>query len=99
KTKELSDQYENFFASRKNFRPQNVFELGLWDGGSLVFWFETFRPTKHVGIDNQQKDDRDYFRRYVADRMLGEHLKTYWGVSQADSETLREIVDREFDGP
>jgi len=99
KIKELVDQYQRFFASRPNFRPKNIFELGLWDGGSMVFWFETLRPEKQVGIDLTQKQDSHYFRRYVVDRELGERLKTYWGVDQSDCKTLRNIVDSEFDGP
>jgi predicted O-methyltransferase YrrM len=99
KIKELVDQYESFFAPRKNFRPQNIFELGLWDGGSLAFWFETFHPNKQVGIDLTQREDSKYFRRYLEERGLGERLKSYWGVNQADKQMLREIVAREFDAP
>jgi len=99
KIKDLVDQYESFFAPRQNFRPQNIFELGLWDGGSLAFWFEIFRPKKQVGVDIMQREDSNYFRRYREDRGLGERLKSYWGVDQADKQTLREIVGREFDSP
>ena len=99
KTRALVIQYQAFFASQQNFRPQNVFELGLWDGGSLAFWFENLRPKKQVGIDIQQKSDSDYFRSYIADRGLGEQLKTNWGVDQSDAETIRGIVGREFDSP
>jgi SAM-dependent methyltransferase len=99
KIKDLIDQYGAFFASRPDFRPQNVFELGLWDGGSLAFWFENLRPKKQVGIDLIRRGDSDYFLRYVGDRGLGERIKTHWGVDQSDSKMLREIVSREFDGP
>lgn len=99
KTQTLVKQYEAFFATRQNFRPQNVFELGLWDGGSLAFWFEYFQPKKHVGIDLQQRGDSDYFRRYVSSRGLSARLKTYWETNQADAPKLRSIVNREFDGP
>ena len=99
KNQALVNQYGTFFASHQNFRPQNIFELGLWDGGSLVFWFETLRPKKQVGIDIQQRSDSDYFRSYVADRGLEEQIKTYWEVDQSDVQTIRGIVDRDFDGP
>jgi SAM-dependent methyltransferase len=99
KIRSLVDQYQAFFASRPNFRPQNVFELGLWDGGSLAFWFEILRPKKQVGIDIAHRRDSDYFLRYIGDRGLGEKIKTHWAVDQSDSNTLRKIVDREFDGP
>jgi hypothetical protein len=99
KTQALVNQYEAFFASHPNFRPQNVFELGLWDGGSLAFWFECFQPRKHLGIDLQQKEDSKYFRRYISSRGLSARLKTYWETNQADAPKLRSIVNREFDGP
>jgi hypothetical protein len=99
KTRELVDQYDAFFSAHPNFRPQNVFELGLWDGGSLPFWFENLRPQKQVGIDLSKKQDSNYFRRYIADRGLADRVKAYWGVDQSDAKTLRTIVDRNFDGP
>src|SRR5689334_23959377 len=51
KIKPLVDQYARFWATRPGFRPQNVFELGIWDGGSIAFWFEHFQPARHVGVE------------------------------------------------
>ena len=99
KVRELVAQYESFFAARKTFRPQNILELGLWDGGSAAFWFECFQPRKHVGIDLQGRGDSEYFRHYISSRGLSARLKTYWETNQADTPKLRSIVSREFDGP
>lgn len=99
KTQELVNQYKAFFARQQNFRPQNIFELGLWDGGSLAFWFECFQPRKQVGIDLLQRADSEYFRGYIGSRKLGARLKTYWGTDQSDALKLRSIANREFDGP
>lgn len=98
KIKKLVDQYEHFFASR-NFECRRFFELGLWEGGGLAFWYETLKPDKIVGIDLADKTDSNYFRRYVAERGLQDRLKTFWRVDQSDSQRLTEIVTREFDGP
>ncbi len=65
KIKALVDEYEDFFSSHKNFQPENIFELGLYEGGSIVFWFEHLQPQKHVGIDLQQKIDNKYFQNYL----------------------------------
>src|SRR5262245_34904593 len=51
KVKWIVDNYARFWASRPDFRPQNVFEIGIWDGGSLALWYEQFLPRKLVGID------------------------------------------------
>lgn len=98
KIKKLVDQYDDFFSSGKAFQPQNVCELGLFDGGSLAFWFEHFQLKKHVGVDLKQKTDTEYFRRYVKSKGLEGRLKTYWGVNQSDVQKLRSIVSEEFDG-
>jgi predicted O-methyltransferase YrrM len=95
----LVAQYESFFALHKGFRPQNIFELGLWDGGSAAFWVECLQPRKYVGIDRQERADSEYFRRYIESRGLSTRLKTYWNTSQDDFQKLRSIVGREFDGP
>ena len=65
KTKQLVDQYEKFWISKKNYHPSNVLELGLWDGGSMAFWFEYFQPDKHVGVDITLKEDSLYFKNYI----------------------------------
>jgi hypothetical protein len=96
KIKPLVDQYARFWATRRDFHPQRIFELGLWDGGSLVFWFEYFHPYKYVGIDISQSGDSAYFRQYVASKKLEAQVKTYWGIDQADILHLREIVTKEF---
>jgi hypothetical protein len=98
KTKPLVDQYAKFWALRPEFRAEHILELGVWDGGSIVFWFEHFRPSKHVGVDIQTRKDSEYFRRYVSSQGLEGRIKTYWGTDQADSGRLREIAQSEFSG-
>lgn len=96
KIKPLVDQYAQLWSAKGQFRPQNILELGMWDGGSIVFWFECFHPKKHVGIDLSQRGDSKYFQRYITSRGLEGRIKTYWGTDQADSERLQEIVRNEF---
>jgi hypothetical protein len=99
KIKGLVDQYARFFASIPDFRPQNVLELGVWDGGSVAFWFEHLQPRRHVAVDLMQREDSDYFRNYVRSRGLADRIRTVWGTDQADSERLKEIVVTQFSGP
>src|SRR4051812_17971296 len=98
KIKKLVDQYAHFFATR-DFQCERLFELGMWEGGSLAFWYEVFRPAKIVGIDWAKRTDAPYFLRYTSDNNLRDRVKAYWGVDQADKIRLREIVSAEFDGP
>jgi predicted O-methyltransferase YrrM len=99
KIKALVDQYAKFWASKTNFAPRNIFELGLWDGGSLVFWFEYFHPDKHVGIDILEKENSTYFQQYIASKGIEKNIAMYWGINQSDFEKLQEIVANEFDEP
>ena len=96
KPKTLIDQYERFFSTHQEFNPDNVVELGMWEGGSVAFWFEIFKPKKHIAIDLQARADSPYFQKYVSDRGLQNRLRTYWHTNQADSGRLNEIVKQEF---
>jgi SAM-dependent methyltransferase len=96
KPKDLLDQYERFFSTHQKFNPDNVVELGMWEGGSVAFWFEIFQPKKHIALDLQPRTDSPYFQKYVNDRGLQNRLRTYWHTNQADSGRLKEIVKHEF---
>ncbi len=96
KIKPLVDQYAKFWSLRGDFRARNILELGMWDGGSIAFWFEYFRPDKLVGVDLQQREDSQYFKRYKSFRSAEQNIKTYWGTDQGDSTRLRQIVHTEF---
>ncbi|MDH4264429.1 MAG: class I SAM-dependent methyltransferase [Deltaproteobacteria bacterium] len=99
KIKPLIDQYSKFWFLKKKFHIKNIMELGLWEGGSTVFWFECFRPQKIVGIDIAEIKKSDYFQSYITSRGLEERIKHYWGTDQANSERLKEIFKNEFDTP
>lgn len=101
KTKPLVDQYAIFWRALSAFRVSHILELGIWDGGSMAFWCEYFKPQlrRYVGIDKGRYGESPYFRRYLASRGLEPRVTAYWGVDQADSARLREIVGEAFDGP
>jgi len=99
KTKQLIDEYQNYLSREPDFRPKNKFELGIWEGGSVAFWSECFRPQMHVAVDILQKADTEYFKSYVRSREPAQHVKTYWGVDQADRFRLKQIVESEFNSP
>ena len=65
----------------------------------MAFWFEYFKPQKHIGVDIQRKQDSQYFRQYVAQRGLQDRLKLCWETDQANAGQIRDIVKREFQGP
>lgn len=99
KTRPLVDQYAEFWSLREPFAAENVFELGIWDGGSVAFWSELFVPRRHVAIDRADREDSAYFARYRERHGRQESISTYWRTDQADKLLLQEIVAAEFDGP
>src|SRR5579859_2905333 len=99
KTKLLVDQYQTFFEEHGEFGAERIFELGLWDGGSMVFWSELFRPVKHVGVDMQGKKSSPVFQKYLAEKRNEGRIRPFWSTNQADSARLRQIWQTEFGAP
>ncbi len=99
KGRRVLEEYRLFFSKKSDFQPVRIYELGIWDGGSIAFWFEYFRPRKYVAIDISHKLDSPYFKRYVRSRNLESRMKTYWRTNQGDANRLREIFQKEFNGP
>ncbi|MGZ4808054.1 MAG: glycoside hydrolase family 99-like domain-containing protein [Thermoanaerobaculia bacterium] len=97
KTKALVDQYERFWSAQ-TVRPRHMLEIGIWDGGSTVFWQEHLHPEKLVAIDLMDREDNSYFREYVANQKLETRVRTLWRTNQADRAELRRIIDRDLDG-
>jgi len=98
KLKGLVDQYEKFFSLNSTFQPKSILELGMWDGGSVAFWNECFKPEMHVGIDLMQRQDSKYFTQYATKKNLLNKIKTYWGVDQADSQVITKMIHNDFGG-
>lgn len=92
------EQFELLFQQFPRLVPRRVVELGIWEGGSVVFWQEWLRPEKHVAIDVLDRGDSPHFQRYIDERRLANKVVTYWGVSQAAREQLTAIVAAEFAG-
>ena len=99
KTRGLTESLGRCLAAKRGFRPQNVFELGIWYGGSLVFWNEWLRPQKHVIVDICEPRPSAYLERYLAKPALRDRLKCYWRTNQADSARLQAIAANDFIGP
>ncbi len=94
KIKKLVDQYETYFNNQpEQTHPKNVVEIGMWDGGSAVFWNEILKPEKIVGIDIIENGGNEYFHKYL---ITNNKLKPYWSTDQANASRLREIIIENF---
>ncbi|HVT17316.1 MAG TPA: glycoside hydrolase family 99-like domain-containing protein [Thermoanaerobaculia bacterium] len=97
KNRQLVEQFDRFWSAT-DFRPRHMLEIGIWDGGSTAFWYEHLRPERLVAIDQLDREDSPYFRRYLATNGLEGRVLTRWRTDQADRAALREIVERDLGG-
>ncbi|PSJ17747.1 class I SAM-dependent methyltransferase [Nitrosomonas supralitoralis] len=99
KIQPLIDQYAHYFRRRCDFQPKNIFELGIYDGGSIVFWHELFKPHKHVAVDLADRIDGSYFQKYLMSRGLSDRIQTVWKTNQADKSKLSHLIKTLFEAP
>jgi len=92
KDSRLLRQYLDFLAGHDI---KNMFELGIWQGGSPMFYALATDARKVVALDITNPGPAtldEIARRYgVVDK-----LRLHFGVSQGDRETVTEIMDSEF---
>jgi len=79
KTRRLLDFYESLRAEA----PKNIFEIGMFEGGSLIYFDKIFEPKTIVGVDIRRKPIAA-LERYKKARP---HIKTYYGRSQDSAQT------------
>jgi Cephalosporin hydroxylase len=70
--------YLSFYESLREKAPKNILEIGMFEGGSLVYFDKLFAPKTLVGIDIR-RDPILPLERYKEGRP---HIKTYYGRSQ-----------------
>jgi hypothetical protein len=97
KNRQLVEQFDRFWSAT-GFRPRRMLEIGIWDGGSTAFWYEHLRPERLVAIDQLDREDSPYFRRYLAVNGLEGRVLTRWRTDQGDRAALRQIVERDLGG-
>lgn len=92
KPRRYIDKYQEHLTSRR-FR--NIFELGIFRGGSTVFLNELFQPERLVAIDFMTKPAA-HLEDYILHHARSGQVKTYYGVNQADRDRLEAIYAAEF---
>jgi hypothetical protein len=93
KDSRLLRQYLDFFAGHTI---NNLFELGIWQGGSPLFYGIGTDAKKVVALDLASKNPT--LDEIISQRGLGEKLKLHFGVSQDDRGAVQRILNGEFAG-
>jgi SAM-dependent methyltransferase len=89
------DLVDRYVSLLDELRPDAVFELGIFAGGSTAFMAELSQPSKLVAVDVSATRVHA-LDEYVSAHGLSERVKPYFGVDQGDANAMREILDRDF---
>ena len=76
---------------------RHVIDIGIYKGGSVMFYYKFFNPKKLVAIELSTEPVtalEDYIRKYQLDDVI----RTYYGVNQSDENALYKIVGNEMRG-
>ena len=90
-------EVEQFIELLEALQPQRVVELGVFHGGSTALIAQVARPRCLVAIDKRPLPSKA-LEDYLGRSEVGERVRLYGGVDQADRVRLVEIVDEAFDG-
>lgn len=91
KTKKMLDKYCSYL---NGMDIKNIFELGIFRGGSVIFFNEYLKPKKMVAVEFKSSCvDLD---SYIKKKSLHASLIPYYDTNQADKNALNHIVEKEF---
>src|SRR5262249_52551734 len=91
KTPAFLRKYESVFESPPT---ANILEIGVAQGGSIIYFALAYPHLRFVGIDLRDPSDAV---RYQIERLgLSDRVKLYYHVDQADTQKLHEIIRANF---
>jgi len=73
----------------------NVFDIGIFKGGSVVLYDQLFRTEKIVAVEFMSRPV-DALTKYIQRHKKSDHIKPYYGVNQADRRAMKKILAYEF---
>ena len=82
-----------------DLRPRNIFELGIFTGGSTALFFELARPHRLVAVDLSEVGPSSRSARlydWISRNGYADRVRVYGGVDQGDRGRLAEVVAEEF---
>jgi len=74
---------------------RNVVELGIWQGGSVVFWNLALKPERQLAIDLWDRSVEPLAMFVHGDQHHGK-LDVRFGIDQADPAALEQAIDKTF---
>jgi hypothetical protein len=90
----LIQKYLTFVNERP---PKNIVELGILRGGSVAFLQLLANPEKFLALE-LASDRVPILDRFIDNHGLSKSLRVEYGINQADSGRVRELVQEHFGG-
>jgi phytanoyl-CoA hydroxylase len=91
KSRRILEDYLSRFAGAKN-----VFEFGVYEGGSPALFAAALEVDRYVGIELNK--DCPAFEEWRSQHEWGKRISLHYGVSQDDGERIPNILREEFAG-
>ncbi len=85
-----TDAFLNFYRGLCRKEPKNILEIGMFEGGSMVFFDKLYNPQKLVGLDIRAPIPA--LEEYKKDKP---HIATRYGTSQ-DDPRIADLLRNEF---
>ncbi len=98
KRREQVESLGRFFSARPGFRPRRILEMGIWDGGSVAFWNEIFRPERHVAFDLDTRGDGAAFAAWRERQPDPTSIETIWGIDQSHRDVVLALAREKLGG-
>jgi predicted O-methyltransferase YrrM len=87
---------ERYVALRTQIEAENIFELGIYEGGSTALLALLFRPRRLVAVDLDTSRGSAALNDFLTGHGMTDSVHPYFGVDQADRTRLEEIVTHEY---
>jgi len=86
---------EAYVRLTEHMAVRNMFELGIYRGGSSAFFHALYQPRKLVAIDLEPERAPD-LDTYIQNTSCAESLTPYYNVNQGDRDRMEAILREEF---
>lgn len=85
---------QRYLEQLDGFPVNNLVEVGIWDGGSAIFFWHLLKPKKLCCIE--LKERASHLEGYIERQQLAERFRLHTGVDQADRERLAAIIAEDY---
>ncbi len=92
KSRYMVEKSENIGQKKKISK---VFEMGIYQGGSVVLYDKLWSPEKIVAIDYNTKQIEP-LEQYIENFSKENQIKIFYGINQADKQAMENILNKEF---